>query len=275
MLNSDPAEIAQRPAASVAAPPFTSSIGCVGMVEASTGNIAVGTPVAGVIAEVYVHQNEAVSAGDPLFRIDARDLEARLPAARALVQEASAKAAMSAFLVQSAESLKDAAALSRRESEERGYVAASDAAALAARRAEVAEILAEIDRRTVRSPVTGRVLQLRARAGEFAAVGPDASVVLVGDDTRLLVRAEVDESQTLRLRPESRAVAFARADPAHRTALHFERIEPVMIPKSSFVGDGTERSDTRVLQVVYSFDPAELPAYVGATLDVYIEAPPP
>jgi len=38
-------------------------------------------------------------------------------------------------------------------------------------------------------------------------------------------------------------------------------------------GDSTERVDSRVLQIVYSFDPAKLPVYVGQWLDVYIETP--
>jgi hypothetical protein len=38
-------------------------------------------------------------------------------------------------------------------------------------------------------------------------------------------------------------------------------------------GDSTERVDTRVLQALYSFDRATLPAYVGQQMDVFIEAP--
>jgi HlyD family secretion protein len=41
----------------------------------------------------------------------------------------------------------------------------------------------------------------------------------------------------------------------------------------SLTGDNTERTDMRVLQVIYSFDPAALPVYVGQQMDVYIEAP--
>ncbi len=47
-----------------------------------------------------------------------------------------------------------------------------------------------------------------------------------------------------------------------------------MVPKRSLTGDSAERVDTRVLQALYSFDPAKLPAYVGQQMDVYIEAPP-
>ena len=47
-----------------------------------------------------------------------------------------------------------------------------------------------------------------------------------------------------------------------------------MLPKKSLTGDSAERVDTRVLQVLYSFDPKSLPVYVGQQMDVFIEAPP-
>ena len=50
-------------------------------------------------------------------------------------------------------------------------------------------------------------------------------------------------------------------------------VEPMIMPKKSLTGDSTERVDTRVLQVIYSFDPTQLHAYVGQQMDVFIEAP--
>ena len=51
------------------------------------------------------------------------------------------------------------------------------------------------------------------------------------------------------------------------------RFEPYVVPKLSLTGDSAERVDTRVLQVIYSFDRGELPIYVGQQMDIYIEAP--
>ena len=45
-----------------------------------------------------------------------------------------------------------------------------------------------------------------------------------------------------------------------------------MIPKASFTGDPTERVDTRVLQVIYSYDPKDMASYLGQEVDVYIKA---
>jgi hypothetical protein len=56
--------------------------------------------------------------------------------------------------------------------------------------------------------------------------------------------------------------------------LKFERLEPMVVRKASLTGESIERTDTRVLQVIYSFDRAALPVYVGQQLDVFIDASP-
>jgi hypothetical protein len=63
-----------------------------------------------------------------------------------------------------------------------------------------------------------------------------------------------------------------RGNPELKAPLQFVRTEPAVIPKILLTGDTTQRTDTRVLQVVYSFDPAALPLYVGQMTDVFIEA---
>jgi hypothetical protein len=52
--------------------------------------------------------------------------------------------------------------------------------------------------------------------------------------------------------------------------LRFVRVEPLVVGKSALKGDSGERSDTRVLQVMYEFDPGKAPVYVGEQMDVFI-----
>src|SRR5688500_2956549 len=62
-----------------AAPPvstFSDRVAAVGLVEASTENIAIGTPLSGVVTKVFVTAGETVRQGAPLFQIDTRQLEA-------------------------------------------------------------------------------------------------------------------------------------------------------------------------------------------------------
>jgi len=141
--------------------------------------------------------------------------------------------------------------------------------------ASVEAVKIELDRRIVRSPIDGQVLQSNIRVGEFAQAGPLASpLMLVGSVNPLHVRIDVDEHEAWRVKPGARAEAFVRGNKDIKTTLTFVRFEPFVIPKRSLTGESTERVDTRVLQVVYAFDPSGLPIFVGQQMDVYIEAQP-
>jgi hypothetical protein len=92
-----------------------------------------------------------------------------------------------------------------------------------------------------------------------------------GKDTH--VRADVDENDAWRVRPNTQAIAYVRGDTAQKYPLEFVRFEPYVIPKKSLTGDTTERVDTRVLQVIYRVKDPNAPLYVGQQMDVYIETP--
>ena len=68
-----------------------STISGSGIVEASTRNIEVGTPVSGVVARVFVQVSQRVQPGDPLFLLDDRRERAALAAKQAAVAEAKAR----------------------------------------------------------------------------------------------------------------------------------------------------------------------------------------
>src|SRR5215470_132723 len=78
---------ATKPVFQPAEAPFSSYIFGPGIVEASTENISIGTPVSGIVTAIYVTWGEQVKRGAPLFKIDTRDLDAQLPPARAKVRE--------------------------------------------------------------------------------------------------------------------------------------------------------------------------------------------
>ncbi len=50
------------------------------------------------------------------------------------------------------------------------------------------------------------------------------------------------------------------------------RIEPFVQPKTSLTGAAAERTDTRVLQIIYAIDPKALPVYIGQQVDVLLDA---
>jgi hypothetical protein len=125
----------------------------------------------------------------------------------------------------------------------------------------------------VRAPRDGTVIQVNIRAGEYAATAPKNPAMVIGETGRLQVRADVDEQNATRIRPGQKGHASLKGDPAVGFPLEFVRVEPYIIPKVSLTGAGTERVDTRVLQVIFSLNrPENPPIYVGQQVDVFIEA---
>ena len=106
--------------------------------------------------------------------------------------------------------------------------------------------------------------------------GPvDPPLMMVGNTDVLNVRVDIDENDAWRLESSRDAIAYVRGNRDISTPLKFVRIEPYVVPKKSLTGDSSERVDTRVLQVLYSFDPRLLRnIYVGQQMDVFIDAPP-
>lgn len=255
--------------------PFASYIAGAGIVEASTENIAVGTPVSGIVTAIYVKWGDHVKTGDPLFKIDDRDLQAELLPAVAKVKEAAANLEMARSQFKLAESVPDKRAISVEELTNRRSAVAIDEAVTASAKAQVQQLNLEIERRTVRALVSGQILQIKTHLGEFAPGGVvNSPLMLLGQETpRLHLRVDIDENDAWRLRTDAPAVAFVRGNPQLNTPLQFVRIEPYVVPKVSLTGQPAERTDTRVLQVIYSFTQAALPLYVGQQMDVFIEAP--
>ncbi len=279
---------AALPVAEPARAPYNAYVAGAGIVESSTENIAVGTPVAGVVTAIDHRIGDRVRSGEPLFRIDSRDLEAELIVRRALLESARANSAAADATAADADKQwqkvkeLDVRVLSQEELDKRRFAAANaDAKQLQARSdiaeadAQVHQTQTELERRIVRALVDGTVLQCKIHLGEFAPAGQlDPPLMMLGGTDTLNVRVDVDENDAWRVQTTRPAVAYVRGNRDLSTPLKFVRLEPFVLPKRSLTGDSAERVDTRVLQVLYGFDPRTLPVYVGQQMDVFIEAPP-
>jgi len=80
-----------KPVAEPPRPPYENKISGSGIVEASTRNIAVGTPVSGVVAKVFVSVGQRIKVADPLFSLDDRKERAALGLRESALVEAKAK----------------------------------------------------------------------------------------------------------------------------------------------------------------------------------------
>jgi len=275
-----------EPIAQPAQAPYTFYIGGGGVVEASSRNIEIGTAIAGIVKDVPVAIGDMVKAGDPLFIIDdraqratVREKETGLAKAKASFEEAKAAWKNYACQYNLVKNVTDHRAVSQDDVEQRRnqellYRTKIDTAKadVDVAEADLAAARTDLERLTVHAPVDGEVLQVNIRKGEYAATGVlDTPLMRFGATSTLNVRVDIDENDAWRFTPGTRAIAYIRGNRDLKTPLTFVRVEPYVVAKSQLTNSSTERVDTRVLQVLFSFPRTALPVYVGQQMDVFIE----
>jgi HlyD family secretion protein len=279
--------------------PFGDTVAGAGMVEPSseasgTGNIAVGSQLAGVVTQVPVRIRQSVKAGDLLFELDNRqtaaDLKVRqaaVPVNQAQVEVAKANLRQAEDQYQRVLKLLPEKAVSPQEfvTNEQAYKSALAQLALANANVEQSRALVEqdktmLDLSQVRAPVDGTILQVNVRPGEYVSTLGSQSLILMGNLQPLHVRVNVDEEDIPRLLLNAPACAKIRGDAKQEEIpLKFIRLEPYVVPKVSLTGINVERVDTRVVQLIYSIEPNHAlvkanKVLVGQIVDVFMDTRP-
>jgi RND family efflux transporter MFP subunit len=261
-----------RPVSEAPQPPYQTFIAGSGIVEANTENIAIGTHVAGIVSDLYVAVGSQVNAGDALFTIDNRAQSALVTIKGAAVKVAETQLDHAVYQEKLGVGLSEKRVLSIEDRDTRRQAVQTAEAQLAQAKADLTAAMIDLDRLTVRAPVSGQVMQLKLHRGEFAPTGVlPQPLMLLGNVTPMNVRVDVDENDAWRVHPGASATAYLRGNKDINVPLTFVRFEPYVIPKTSLSGESTERVDTRVLQVIFSFDRGELPISVGQQMDVFID----
>lgn len=272
--------------------PYTESIGARGMVEAVNENVVVAPILPGLIMDIYVKVGDRVRKGDPLFRQDTRDAEAKVSAQKAQValleaqvKEAEVKVEDKKDDLARADRLLSQRVISEDVQKRKYFELQSAESALGTARAnlllaqaQLTQAEVNLDLLTVRAPRDGEILRQNMHEGEYAGVSPtdpNAPSLLLGETEHLQLRADVDEDSASRVRAGAPAVAYIKGMRSDPIPLRFVRIEPYITVKKSLTGDSTERVDTRVLQVIYQFDKTKVPIYVGQQMDAFIDGAPP
>lgn len=255
--------------------PLMNVIAATGIIESFGQNINIGAAESGIIEEVYVGIGASVKRGDPLFKIDSSHLEAELKINEAKKAIAQAELQLIQGHLKRLKAVKNSEAVSDlelflKESEENLAKAKLHQA-----RVEKEKTLFLIKRLLICSPIDGTVLERNINKGEFFHVA-DAFTpsMVIGNTSLLQIRADVDEQNAVFVVPGASGVASPKNCPNTRIPLKYLRIEPCVIPKKSLTGSSREKIDTRVLQVIYTFEPTEdLSLYIGQQVELYIERP--
>ncbi len=134
---------------------------------------------------------------------------------------------------------------------------------------------------TLEAPTAGLILAINVAVGGF--VSPQGSygtysqgsypvLVMAKEEPYLAVRCFLDEILVPRLPAGAiKAQMFVRGTTTS-IPLEFDRLQPYVTPKIQLSNQRTERVDTRVLPLVFRFQPpAGLNIYPGQLVDVYVE----
>lgn len=167
-------------------------------VAAPVAEATLSTKLMGTVTEVLVQEGDVVARGQPLLRIDARDLAAKSSQAVAMQAEADAVLREAELHAERMRALyaDEAAPKAQLDAAETGLARAR--AGVQAARAGAAELSAVRDYSVVRAPFAGTVVSRLADPGSFAA--PGAPLLVVQDASRLRVSASVSPDAVRGLR---------------------------------------------------------------------------
>ena len=150
-----------------------------------------GTRQAGNVVEVMVEAGDSVQVGQPVLRVDARDLQAALTAARLARRAAKTASDTANRNRERFQRLFDEQLIARARLEEVELAAEDARGRLEQAEAELAAAGINLDYALLRAPFSGVVSEVLADVGTFVAPGPP--LVIFEDRSRLEVSAAVDQ----------------------------------------------------------------------------------
>jgi len=248
-----------------------------GMVEPSSEIIEIGTALSGLVTKVAVNPGDYVTQGQPLFFVDDRAVRAHIAELMVTIAEARAVEATADRQLALYRKVQDPLAVSRLEviRAEGDATSARNRRALTEAQLDAARV--ELARLTVTAPISGEILRVDVRPGEFVqAGGPQGGgatpYIRMGETRPMHVRIDIDEGEASRVDLGKSALVSPRGMSDQQVRARFVRAEPLIVPKRSLTNTASERVDVRVMQVIY-----ELPApnglfRVGQQVDAFIPA---
>lgn len=139
-------------------------------------------------------------------------------------------------------------------------------------RVRLAEKQAQAAARRVTAPAGGRVLQIKYRPGEYIMPGTGDPLLLLGDLSRLHVRADIDERDIARVQPGMPAFVTAAAFGDQRFPGRVLEIGQRIGRKNIRTDDPKERIDTKILEVLLELD-AGAPLKPGQRVTAFVGRP--
>lgn len=160
--------------------------------------VTVAADVSGLVSNVFVHDNDRVRKGQPLFRIDQRrfqyalaQAEAQLAHDKALLEEAEKN-------LRRFQSLASKNSIAQQQVDDQSYLVAQDQATVDLDQTKVDTAKLDLERSTVAAPVDGIVTNFDLLPGRYVSAG--ASVFAMIDSHSFRVEGYFEETKLRRIR---------------------------------------------------------------------------
>jgi RND family efflux transporter MFP subunit len=176
--------------------------------------VTVAADVSGLVSDVYVHDNERVSKGQQLFRIDQRRFQYALDQAKADVASQQVTLDQAKRDLVRSKSLTDVA-ITRQQVERAQQAADEGQAKLDAANAALEVARLNLERSTVLAPVNGIITNFDLLPGRYVNAGAAVFALIDSDTFRVegyfeetkLRRIRIGEDATVRLIGDSRVLS--------------------------------------------------------------------
>src|ERR671913_74089 len=174
-------------------------VNVVGTVEAFS-TVAVRAQVTGELKDVNFKQGDDVQAGQVLFTLDRRPLEAALNQAEANLARDTAQAANAKVIAQRMEDLVERGVGTREQRDTARTTAAALDAVVGANRAAVENARVQLQYATIRAPISGRTGALMVNVGNLVRANDQMPLVTINQVTPIYVAFAFPESLLADLR---------------------------------------------------------------------------
>ena len=161
-------------------------VSVIGTVEAFS-TVAVRAQMTGELTSVNFQQGADVQAGQALFALDRRPLEAALQQATANLERDTAQAANAKVIVERYEQLVQRGIVAREQRDTARASVAALEATLAADRAAVENARVQLQYASIRAPISGRTGALMVNAGNLVRANDQMPLVTINQVTPIYV----------------------------------------------------------------------------------------
>jgi multidrug efflux system membrane fusion protein len=234
----------------------------VGTVEAFS-TVAVRAQVTGEMKAVNFRQGDDVEAGQVLFELDPRPLEAALNQAEANLQRDTAQAANAQVIARRMEDLVEKGVGTREQRDTARTTAAALDAVVGANKAAVENARVQLQYATIRAPIAGRTGALMVHAGNLVRANDQTPLVVINQVTPIYASFGIPEALLSELRRYmAQRELEVKAQPPNETG-------PAAVGRITFVDNQVDQT-TGTIRIKATFPNSNRALWPGQFVNVTI-----